>query len=222
MGSRAVARFGPFTLDNVRRQLTRDAGQVLHLTPRAFDLLALLIAEAPRVVPKAELHQHLWPGTFVSDATLAGLVKEVRRALDEGKAGAPLVRTAHRVGYAFCGALDGTAPAPDVWHWLVLNGRRIPLQNGENVIGREPGSAVWLDLAAVSRRHARIVIAGPSARVEDLGSKNGTRVGGLAVTGGRPLEEGDVVSVGPVVFVYRTSASGLSTETIGATAFRKR
>jgi len=45
--------------------------------------------------------QRLWSGTFVSDATLVGLIKEVRRALDDRKANAPLIRTAHGVGYAF-------------------------------------------------------------------------------------------------------------------------
>jgi DNA-binding winged helix-turn-helix (wHTH) protein len=69
------------------------------------DLLALLIAEAPRVVRKDELHQRLWPGTFVSDATLVGLIKEVRRALDDHDGEPPLIRTAHGVGCALAGEL---------------------------------------------------------------------------------------------------------------------
>jgi DNA-binding winged helix-turn-helix (wHTH) protein len=99
-----MARFGSFVLDSARRQLRRN-GSVVHLTPKAFDLLAMLVAEAPRVVPKAELHERLWPGTFVTDATLVGLVKEVRRALDDRDPAAPLVRTAHR----------GIAPTPIAW-----------------------------------------------------------------------------------------------------------
>ena len=63
----------------------RNGDTSIHLTPKGFDLLALLVSEAPRVVPKAELHQRMWPGTFVSDATLVGLVKEVRRALHDEK-----------------------------------------------------------------------------------------------------------------------------------------
>jgi DNA-binding winged helix-turn-helix (wHTH) protein len=87
------ARFSAFMLDTVRRQLLRDGAEV-HLTPKAFDLLARLIDGAPRVIPKSELHAALWPNAFVSDATLVRLVKEVRRVLGdrEGK----LVRTAHR------------------------------------------------------------------------------------------------------------------------------
>jgi predicted XRE-type DNA-binding protein len=65
-------RFGPFEVDSERRLLLKEGGEV-HLKPKAFDLLALLVAEAPRVVRKDELHRRLWPGTFVSDATLVGL-----------------------------------------------------------------------------------------------------------------------------------------------------
>lgn len=75
-------RFGSFELDPQRRQLARE-GQVQHLTPKAFDLLVLLVQTAPRVVPKSEIHQALWPSGVVTDATLAGLVKEVRRALSD-------------------------------------------------------------------------------------------------------------------------------------------
>src|SRR5688572_32446545 len=71
------SRFGPFTIDAARRQLAR--GTVLvHLTPKAFDLLLLLVREAPRVVSKSELHDRLWPESFVTDASIAELVKEVR------------------------------------------------------------------------------------------------------------------------------------------------
>ena len=51
-----MARFGPFEFDAARRQVTRDGCDV-HLTPKAFDLLGVLIEAAPRVVPKAELHE---------------------------------------------------------------------------------------------------------------------------------------------------------------------
>ena len=131
-----------------------------HLTPKAFDLLALLIARAPAVVPKPEIHAHLWPGAFVSDATLAGLVKELRRALGDDHAGA-LIRTAHRVGFAFTGSTDGDAQAetaPSVTYWLVLGSRRIPLHDGVNVIGRDPDATVWLNVSGVSRRHAQVVL----------------------------------------------------------------
>ena len=102
---RDIVHFDRFALDPDARQLTCDDAPV-HLTPKAFNLLSLLIDEAPRVVPKAELHRHLWPDSFVSDATLLSLVKEVRRALGDTGEGA-LIRTAHRVGYAFAAPVRG-------------------------------------------------------------------------------------------------------------------
>ena len=59
---------------------------------------------------------------------------------------------------------------------LSLGGDVFPLQDGENLIGRQPGCGVHLESAAVSRTHARLTIAGGQAILEDLGSKNGTFV----------------------------------------------
>ena len=52
-------QFGDITFDAEARRLTRG-DQGLHLSPKAFDLLALLIARRPAVVEKAALRQHLW------------------------------------------------------------------------------------------------------------------------------------------------------------------
>jgi DNA-binding winged helix-turn-helix (wHTH) protein len=94
--------FGSFVLDGERHQLVRD-GREVHLSRKAYELLALLIQERPRVITKGELHERLWPSTFVSDATLASLVAELRRALDDPARQHHVVRTVHGVGYAFDG-----------------------------------------------------------------------------------------------------------------------
>ena len=213
-GERAVARFGPFTLDPAKRQLAR-AGADVHLTPKAFELLSLLVAEAPRVVAKAELHDRLWPRTFVSEATLVGLVKELRRALDDHERTSPIIRTAHAVGYAMAVAVDrGRAPASSgIWHWIDVNGRRIRLLDGENLIGRDPAARVWLDVSSVSRRHARIVVGEDGAVLEDVGSKNRTTVGDTVLSGRVSLRDGDRIAVGSSVLVYRASPGGMSTDT---------
>ena len=206
-----TVRFAGYRLDGDERRLTRD-GQDVHLTPKAFDLLCVLVAEAPRVVPKAELHEKLWPRTFVSEATLTGLVKEVRRAIDDS--GSSHVRTVHGVGYAFAAdAPDERSLLPSGQHWLLVSGRSIMLVAGENLIGRDTAAAVCLDYAGVSRRHARVMLDAHGATIEDLGSKNGTRVGEQVVTGAVRLENGDSIRVGPALLVYRVSSDPLSTET---------
>src|SRR6516164_6861604 len=107
--SPGLTKFGAFELDTGQRLLRRDGAEI-HLTPKAFDLLVLLIEHAPLVVAKEALHRAMWPTTFVSDATLVGLIKELRRALDDHDREAPIIRTVQRVGYAFCQPLDTSAP----------------------------------------------------------------------------------------------------------------
>jgi TolB-like protein/Tfp pilus assembly protein PilF len=107
-----IVRFGPWTFDSDRRLVVRDDGSIVHLTPKAFDVLAVLIERAPNVVRKADLHERIWQGTFVSDATLVGLIKELRRAFGDRDKSVPLIRTSHGVGYAFGSAIDNRdAPA---------------------------------------------------------------------------------------------------------------
>jgi DNA-binding winged helix-turn-helix (wHTH) protein len=208
-----MALFGSFEFDAARRQLSRE-GREVHLTPKAFDLLKVLLEAAPRVVPKGELHRRLWPTSFVSDATLVGLIKELRRALDDHDPSAPLIRTSPRIGYAFCRTITVTpAQTPLAWHWILVGERRISLCEGENAIGRDPKSAVWLDFAYVSRRHARIVVSDARAVLEDLGSKNGTAVGSERLTGVHELRNGDRLRFGRIDAVFCSSASGLPTVT---------
>jgi DNA-binding winged helix-turn-helix (wHTH) protein len=106
-----VIRFCSCELDSARRRLSKD-GREAHVTPKAFDLLMLLVDAAPRVVPKRELHARLWPRVAVTDWTLFSLIKELRRALGDTDSRAPLIRTVHRVGYAFNATLERISPRP--------------------------------------------------------------------------------------------------------------
>ncbi len=214
MSGIGVVRFSRFVLDARRRIVSRD-GQRVHLTPKAFDLLTTLIEQAPRVVSKDELHRHLWPDTFVTDATIAGVVKEVRRALGNQPSGEPLVRTAHGVGFAFTGTIQTGEihVRADDRYWLVSGSRRLRLGEGANDIGRDPSAAVWLDSPQASRLHARITIADDAVTLEDLGSKNGTLVNDRPITEPTRLSDGDAIHIGTAVFVFRVTSRMASTET---------
>ena len=95
-------RFGEFELDTDCFEL-REAGRVVKLEPRAFELLRLLIENSDRVIDRDEIIEKLWNGRIVSDAAISTCIKGARRAIgDDGKAQA-LIRTVHGRGFRFVG-----------------------------------------------------------------------------------------------------------------------
>jgi DNA-binding winged helix-turn-helix (wHTH) protein len=201
--------FADFTLDSDTRQLLLNKDEVA-LSTKAFDVLHLLVERRPNVVSKAELHDRIWPRTFVVDANLNVLVAEIRGALEDDPKAPRFIRTVHRIGYAFCGAAVDLSPLPlpaDAAHhsrcWLAWDAQTFPLVEGENVVGRDPRSTVWLDASGVSRRHARIRVANGQAMLEDLDSRNGTFLRDAPVAAPTPLEDGDVIRVGSIALRFR-------------------
>lgn len=218
-------RFDQFLLDLDTRRLLRD-GEELHLSPKAFDLLRLLIDGRAKALARADLHEQLWPETHVEDTNLAGLVAEIRRALGDAPDTPRYIRTMHRFGYWFIGDVSeaaGAAPppapaaalTPPIRYWLIWETRQIPLFDGDNIIGRAPDAAVWLEAPGVSRHHARIRLEGEKATIEDLGSKNGTYVGGERLTAPTVLADGDQIRVSSVVMSFRIPPPAASTDTVG-------
>ena len=214
-------RFADFTLDSATRQLLHRGRGEIRLSPKAFDLLAALIDERPRVLDKADLHGRIWPDTYVVDANLNVLIAEIRRALEDSPRDPKFIRTVHAIGYAFCGEaveLPGrSAPrkAPPVRFWLMWNERVIVLEDGDNTVGRDPQCTVWLDASGVSRRHARIrTVRGDDAvLLQDLGSKNGTLVQNSSITGQVRLTDGAVIQIGSVQLKLRIWSEGKTPET---------
>jgi len=212
------ARFAQFAIDSETRQLLRD-GREIHLSPKAFDLLCTLIETRPKVVEKADLRARIWPNTYVVDANLNILIGEIRRALGDSVPDSRFIRTVYGVGYAFCGAAaDDPRPRTESqapFCWVVWNGRTYPLSDGDNIIGRDPRSDIWLDADGVSRRHAIIRVDSSNRRVrlEDLASTNGTFVRGTAVEREVALSDGDVIQVGTVDLTVRLWATDKLPET---------
>ena len=196
-------RFGELTFDSGRRELFRGASPV-HLTPKAFQLLELLLARRPDAVSKEELQEALWPGVFVSESSLKVLVRDLRRAVGAGDTQAPRIRTVFGFGYAFAADVveAPAATASPHRHALVWGTREMPLVAGENLIGRKAEAPVWVAHPSVSREHALVCVRGELAELEDLGSKNGTYRGLERVIGRVPLRNGDEVRVGEVRLVY--------------------
>lgn len=198
-------RFENCELDRATRELIRE-GQPVPLTPKALRLLELLLERRPRAVSRQEIRDVLWPETIVTESSLDSLVWTVRAAIGDQPRG-HLLRTVRGFGYAFAGDAEGlpngTAGA-GAERRLVWDDRVLPLQAGENLLGRDREAAACLDAASVSRHHARIVVEGSRATLEDLGSKNGTRLNSERLTDARELHDGDVIRLGAVRLIFRS------------------
>ncbi len=206
-------QFDDLTFDSDTRQLW-SRGKEVRLSPKAFDLLALLIARRPRAVSKADIRGHLWPGTFVSESSLPSLVSEIRDAIADHKRKPGLVRTLHRFGYAFQAERSPASPrAAALNAWLLGTTAEVALLPGENILGREGEGIILVKSSTVSRRHARILIDTTGATVEDLGSKNGTYVNDRRVSGPTPIADGDQVRIGSLLFTFKLSQATDSTKT---------
>lgn len=190
----------------------------MHVSPKAFDLLCYLIEKRPTAVTKTALHARIWPGIFVGDANLTVVIAELRRALGDDAQHAQYIRTVHRIGYAFCGETlaIGATPVARQPHrvWLAWNDRVLSLGEGENLIGRDPACAVWLDLPGVSRRHATILVRGETAWLDDLGSTNGTFLGAAPIAESQALRDGDEIRIGSAALRFRmwSPSSPVATE----------
>jgi DNA-binding winged helix-turn-helix (wHTH) protein len=212
--------FAAFTLDAATRQLSAS-GAERHLSPKAFDLLVFLVSNRSRAVAKGELQQHLWPETFVEETNLAGLVAEVRRALDDPASSPRYVRTVYGFGYRFVAEVtvqEGPLrPAPSRARcYLISTQSELMLMEGANVVGRAPDATIQLDSPGVSRHHARIVVSGAEATLEDVSSKNGTYLDGTRITSRVPLSDGSQIRIGTVLLTFRVTTPTAPTATAAA------
>lgn len=92
--------FGPFVLDPVAHDLLRD-GQSVPLTPKAFDILLVLVQNHGRLLDKEELIRAVWPNTFVEEGNLYVMVSILRKVFgDHG-----YIQTVPKHGYRFVGEI---------------------------------------------------------------------------------------------------------------------
>ena len=209
-------RFGKCIFDSGTRELMRGKITVA-LTPKALALLELLIERAPRAVSKDEIQRSLWPNTFVTEGNLTNLISEIRAAVGDTSRRPRFIRTVHRFGYSFQGeltddAVEAEPGSSETLYRLLIGNRKIPLVEGENILGRHPDAEARIDQTAVSRRHAIISIRAGKAVLKDLGSRNGTFLRDRRLAAPAELRDGDTIGLGPVLMTFRIFSGPGSTE----------
>jgi len=216
-------RFGSFLYDPLGRRLLRDGAEI-KLTHKSRELLLLFLENPNRLLTRGDFTDRIWSEVAVTDDALRFQVSELRKAF--GADGEAFIQTVPREGYRWeapmsketlhrfdWGYRERGDADQEVGHRLVLASREIQLSQGENVVGRDRDAVLWIDHTAVSRRHARIIVAEGAATLEDLGSKNGTHLKGERIAGIVPLADGDEIRVGPVAMTFRVMSRAGTTET---------
>jgi DNA-binding winged helix-turn-helix (wHTH) protein len=202
----------PIAID-VGARVVKRGDRPIHVPPKAFDLLLLLVGEQPNAVSHARLQAALWPGVHVSETSLPVLVTQLRKAL--AAADDELIRTVHTVGYAFVGKAvvigERGAPAPGLR--LLWRRKVIEVPQGVSIIGRDRGCAIRMDADSVSRRHARLHVTGSAITIEDLGSKNGIWIEGRRIDAAVPLSDGARFQIGSEPVRLELSFDARSTKT---------
>src|SRR5882724_6604841 len=92
--------FGPFRVDKTKRRLLRD-GEIVPLTPKAFDTLLVLIEHAGELVENDELMERVCPGDVVEENNLTQNISALRKALGEKREEPKYILTAPGAFYRF-------------------------------------------------------------------------------------------------------------------------
>jgi DNA-binding winged helix-turn-helix (wHTH) protein len=100
-----------FQLDVGQRVLIRD-GNLIALTPKAFDVLLFLIQNRGRILEKDELMKAIWPESFVEEGNLSQNIFVLRKILDDHQNGDSVIQTIPRRGYKFVATVNQVDAKP--------------------------------------------------------------------------------------------------------------
>jgi DNA-binding winged helix-turn-helix (wHTH) protein len=225
-------RFGEFELD-VDAYALRRSGQRIKLEKIPMEVLVLLVRKAGILVNRTEIQAAFWGSdVFVDqDAAINTAIRKIRRALGDDAEHPRFVETVVGKGYRFIAPLetragelrlerrrvDADGRSSDgldhrLPNYLVARGRRqFVLDQGENLLGRDPQATVYIDHPSVSRHHARISIHPARAVLEDLKSRNGTFLDGRHIEIPTEIHHGAIIGLGPITVTFMMVPASAST-----------
>jgi len=209
---------GEWLVEPTLDRISRD-GHHVRLRPRAMDVLICLALESGKLASKQNIIDAVWRTEFVSEHALTQVIAELRSALGDNARSPSYIENIPRRGYRLVATVTPVAAsvpsARDASLPFKLQGEDgdHPLIQGPNIIGRTVETDIRIDRTEVSRCHARIMVQGTTATIEDLGSKNGTFVNGERLDGPALLTNGDEIWIGRSVARLRFLVEGEPTMT---------
>jgi DNA-binding winged helix-turn-helix (wHTH) protein len=212
-------RLGEWLVQPSLNRLSRGDEKV-QIRPRLMDVLGFLGQHAGDVVSKDEIIAAVWARQFMAESVLTRSIAELRRVLGDKAADPRFIETVTKRGYRLFAPVEYLRERPKAVTEASAPSRKplalgehscglcwgeqeIPLAEGENIIGRTRDAIVRISSSRVSRRHAKIVVTGGRAVLEDLGSKNGTFIRGRKIHRPVELSDGDEICFGRDVVVFR-------------------
>lgn len=191
---------GDWLVEPELNRLSRGS-EVVQLEPRAMDLLVFLARRPGEVLSREILIDGVWQTRFVGEAVLRNTVAALRRALGDRADSPSYIETISKRGYRLIAEVKGAdlpqaEPTPGLTFKLIWEDTEVPLAEGANLIGRDEDATVRIDSPEVSRRHARLDVAGGAVTLEDLGSKNATYRNGRRLEAPEQLADGDEIWIG--------------------------
>lgn len=207
--------FGDFELDIAAFALRRNGGNV-RLEKIPMEALVLLVENAGTLIDRGRIHAALWGSdVFVDrDAAINTAIRKIRQTLDDDADAPQFVETVVGKGYRFIAPIErrDTVEQRQLPNYCVRRGTHaFMLENGENLLGRDPAARVYLNHPSVSRRHARISIASNRVVLEDLNSRNGTFLDGRGIESATELHDGAVIGLGPITLTFVALSGPAST-----------
>ena len=145
LGKKTLYEFADFRLDPEQHLLLRQ-GQPVPLTPKAFDLLVVLVESDGRLLTKDDLMKRVWSDSFVEEANLTVNISSLRKTLGDSLNGVTLIETVPKVGYRFVApvkryAVDGEVKKVDAAG---------PVSNRAHKVGAShPATAMLLRVAGI-------------------------------------------------------------------------
>jgi DNA-binding winged helix-turn-helix (wHTH) protein len=200
--SRPPFQVGEWLVEPDLDRISRGSEQY-GLRPRVTELLVCLADRAGELATKQYLIDNVWRTEFVTVNALTQLIAELRRALGDNAEDPRYIETIPRRGYRLISPTVAVRPTNSLntkkdFRFMLVDDQDVEmgLVEGENIIGRSPDVAIRIDTSKVSRHHACIRVAGNTATIEDLGSKNGTFLRGRRLEQATRIEDSDEIQIG--------------------------
>ena len=215
-------RFADFELD-LAAYVLRAHGEAVRLEKIPMEVLILLVQRAGTLVERSDIAEAVWgPELFVEhEAAINTAVRKIRQVLGDDAAAPRFVETVVGKGYRFVAAVERLTPAGEPRYTVKFGGQEFVLRSGETVLGRDPAAGVYVEHASVSRRHARLSIEAGRARLQDLGSRNGTFLNGQRLDAPAEILEDAIIGLGPVTLVLSVLRAPASTQSMSAGEMRR-